>query len=205
MVALYAELDEKAPQLRHADELKSRFLSHVSHEFRTPLNSILALARLLLRRADGELTAEQERQVGYIRQSAEDLIEIVNDLLDLAKVESGKIEIHMAPIAVDQLFGALRGIMRPLALNDSVALVFEDPPGLSVVSDESKIAQILRNLISNALKFTEHGYVRVSCRRLTGPPQSRFRWPTPASVSRQSTRRPSSKNSPKSRTLYRNM
>jgi len=167
VVALYAELDEKALQLRRADELKSRFLSHVSHEFRTPLNSILALAGLLVRRADGELTSEQERQVEYIRRSAQDLIEMVNDLLDLAKVESGKIEIHQTRFAIDQLFGALRGIMRPLALNDSVALIIEEPPaGLFVVSDESKVAQILRNLVSNALKFTERGSVRVFCRQI---------------------------------------
>lgn len=164
VVALYAELDERALALRRADDLKSRFLSHVSHEFRTPLNSILALANLLLRRADGDLTAEQDRQVGYIRKAAQDLIDIVNDLLDLAKVESGKTEIHASRIEISQLFGAVRGIMRPLVVNEAVALVFEDPPeGLSVISDESKVAQILRNLVSNALKFTERGSVRVWC------------------------------------------
>ncbi len=93
VVALYAELDERAEQLRKASELKSRFLSHMSHEFRTPLNSVLALSRLLLDRIDGELTAEQERQIGYIRRSAESLLELVNDLLDLSKVEAGKIEV----------------------------------------------------------------------------------------------------------------
>jgi len=94
VVALYGELDEKAEALRQAAELKSRFLYHVSHEFRTPLNSILALSRLLLDRADGDLTPEQERQVGYIRRSAQDLTEMVNDLLDLSRVESGKTEVH---------------------------------------------------------------------------------------------------------------
>lgn len=168
VVALYGELDERALALRRADELKSRFLSHVSHEFRTPVNSIVALARLLLQRADGDLTDEQERQVGYIRQSAEDLADLVNDLLDLAKVESGKIEICSAPFEIVQLFSGLRGIMRPLATG-AVRLVFEDPPpGLWIDSDESKISQIMRNLLSNALKFTEQGEVRVAC-RLTGP------------------------------------
>src|SRR5258706_9237327 len=85
VVALYAELDERAEQLRKAGELKTRFLSNMSHEFRTPLNSILALSRLLLDRVDGELAPEQERQVGYVRRSAESLLELVNDLLDLAK------------------------------------------------------------------------------------------------------------------------
>src|SRR5262249_47528181 len=88
VVALYAELDERAEQLRKASELKTRFLSNMSHEFRTPLNSILALSRLLLDRIDGELAPEQERQVGYIRRSAESLLELVNDLLALAQVEA---------------------------------------------------------------------------------------------------------------------
>ena len=98
VVALYAELDERADQLRQASELKTRFLSNMSHEFRTPLNSVLALSRLLLDRIDGELTAEQERQVGYIRRSAESLLELVNDLLDLAKVEAGKVDVKSRTI-----------------------------------------------------------------------------------------------------------
>ena len=163
VVALYAELDEAAKALRQADELKSRFLSHVSHEFRTPCNSILGLTNLLLRRADGDLTSEQEKQVGFIRKGAQGLLEMVNDLLDLAKVEAGKTEIHLHRIEVPQLIGALRGMMRPLAVNDAVALIVEDPqPGLTIVSDEAKVGQILRNLISNALKFTESGEVRVA-------------------------------------------
>ena len=91
VVALYAELDARAEQLRKASELKTRFVSNMSHEFRTPLNSILALSRLLHDGIDGELTPEQERQVGYIRCSAESLLELVNDLLDLARVEAGKL------------------------------------------------------------------------------------------------------------------
>ena len=169
VVALYAELDEKAVALRSADELKGRFLQHVSHEFRTPLNSILALTHLLLRRADGDLTAEQELQVGFIRKASQDLAEMVNDLLDLAKVESGKTEVHLGPVVLSHLFGALRGLMRPLVASDSVSLIFEEPPpDFSFLSDESKITQILRNLISNALKFTEHGEVRVSHRLSAG-------------------------------------
>jgi signal transduction histidine kinase len=163
VVALYAELDEKATALRVADELKSKFLSHVSHEFRTPVNSILALAQLLLKRADGELTAEQEIQVNYIRRSAQDLIEMVNDLLDLAKVEAGKSEVQLAPVEVAQTLASVRGLMRPLATNPSVTLTFDEvSPDLVIQTDESKLSQILRNLISNALKFTERGEVRVS-------------------------------------------
>jgi signal transduction histidine kinase len=165
VVALYAELDERAEQLRKASDLKSRFLSNMSHEFRTPLNSILALSRLLIDRIDGELTPEQERQIGYIRRSAESLLELVNDLLDLSKVEAGKIDVKCVRFTVPGLFGALRGALRPLLASASVELNFEildDMPDL--VTDEAKVAQILRNLISNALKFTEKGEVRACAR-----------------------------------------
>ena len=165
VVALYAELDERAEQLRNASELKSRFLSHMSHEFRTPLNSVLALSRLLLDRIDGDLTTEQERQIGYIRRSAESLLELVNDLLDLSKVEAGKVEVKPTRFTVASLFGALRGALRPLLTSPSVELIFDaadDMPQLQ--TDEAKLAQILRNLVSNALKFTEQGEVRVTAR-----------------------------------------
>jgi signal transduction histidine kinase/CheY-like chemotaxis protein len=162
VVALYAELDERAEHLRHADELKSKFLSHMSHEFRTPLNSILALSRLLLDRSDGDLTQEQETQVRFVRKAAEDLTELVNDLLDLAKVEAGKTVVMPSMFTAIELFGALRGMLRPLLVGDAVALVFDDPVGVPPLdTDEGKVSQILRNFISNAIKFTERGEVRV--------------------------------------------
>ena len=165
VVALYAELDERAEQLRRASELKSRFLSHMGHEFRTPLNSIMALSRMLIDRLDGDLNGEQERQVGYIRQSAESLLELVNDLLDLSKVEAGKAEVKPRPFTVKELFGALRGALKPLQINRAVELFFESGDELpELFTDEAKVAQILRNLISNALKCTELGEVRVSAR-----------------------------------------
>ena len=165
VVALYAELDGRAEQLKQASELKTRFLSNMSHEFRTPLNSVLALSRLLLDRIDGELTSEQERQVGYIRRSAESLLELVNDMLDLAKVEAGKVDVRPVRFAVTSLFGALRGALKPLLTTASVDLLFEPAQDLSpLYTDEAKVAQILRNLISNALKFTEQGEVRVAAR-----------------------------------------
>jgi signal transduction histidine kinase/CheY-like chemotaxis protein len=165
VVALYAEVDEQADRLRRADDLKSKFLSNMSHEFRTPLNSILALSRLLLERMDGPLTEEQETQIRFIRKAANDLFELVNDLLDLAKVEAGKLVVRPVEFAAANLFGALRGMLRPLLVNPSLSLVFEDPVDVPPIqSDESKVSQILRNFISNALKFTESGEVRVSAR-----------------------------------------
>lgn len=166
VVALYAELEERAEHLRRADEIKSRFLSHMSHEFRTPLNAVLALSKLLLDRVDGNLTAGQERQVRYIRRSAESLKELIDDLLDLAKVESGKTEVHRSEFTVEHLFRTLRGMMRPLLPNEGVALVFDNVANLPpLVSDEGKISQILRNFVSNAIKFTERGEVRVFAER----------------------------------------
>jgi signal transduction histidine kinase/CheY-like chemotaxis protein len=163
VVALYAELDEKADHLRRADDLKSRFLSNMSHEFRTPVNSILALSRLLLDRSDGDLSPDQEQQVAFIRKAAEDLFELVNDLLDLAKVEAGKVVVRPVEFEVANLFGALRGMLRPLLVNESVRLHFEEPSGIPpLFTDEAKVSQILRNFVSNALKFTERGEVRVA-------------------------------------------
>jgi signal transduction histidine kinase len=163
IVALYAEIEDKAERLRRADEMKSRFLSNTSHELRTPLSSIRALAKLLLDRMDGDLTAEQERQVRFIEAAASDLSELVNDLLDLAKIEAGRVEVQLAPVVVDNLFRALKAMLRPLVDEARVELVFEPCDYTEAFeSDEGKISQVLRNFISNALKFTEQGAVRVS-------------------------------------------
>lgn len=163
VVALYSELDERADYLRRASELKTQFLSNMTHEFRTPLNSIISLSRMLLDRVDGELNGEQEKQVRFIQRASHDLSELVNDLLDLAKVEAGKVTVRPAEFFIEDLFGALRGMLKPLLANNSgVSLIFEGTSHLPpLTSDESKVSQILRNLISNALKFTERGEVRI--------------------------------------------
>lgn len=163
VVALYAELDEKAESLKRADQLKSRFLSHMSHEFRTPLSSIMGLSRLLLDRVDGDLTSEQEKQVKFILGASQELLELVNDLLDLAKIEAGKTEVHTTKFNVADLFGTLKGMFRPIHLNSRVTLTFDEiNDGPPLFTDEGKLSQILRNFISNALKFTEAGEIRVS-------------------------------------------
>ena len=161
VVALYAELDEKADHLRRADELKSRFLSNMTHEFRTPVNAIVGLCNLLVddRRREGR---EVEPEITYIRTAADQLAELVDDLLDLAKMEAGKTVVRPAPFDAGKLFGALRGMLRPLLLSRSVSLVFEEIDVPMLFTDEGKVSQILRNLISNALKFTERGEVRVA-------------------------------------------
>src|SRR5215203_5821922 len=159
VVALYSELDVQAAALREVSELKSRFLSYMSHEFRTPLNSIRSIARILL---DGPLSPEQARQVEFISGAATELTDMVNDLLDLAKVEAGRIAISPAWFDMVDLFSALRGMFKPILQTHSVSLIFEEPSDIPrIYTDDKKLSQILRNFISNALKFTPTGEVRV--------------------------------------------
>lgn len=162
VLALYNELDDKAESLRLAGEERSRFLSNVTHELRTPLSSILALCRLLLAGDGARLDGEQKTQVKYIQKSAQDLYDFVSDLLDLAKFEAGKTQVHVAEFTISDLFAALRGMFRPLATDPRVKLRFEHGRFPSLQTDEGKVGQILRNLISNALKFTDKGEVIVS-------------------------------------------
>ena len=169
IVALYKELDDQASRLQRANELKAHFLSNVSHEFKTPLNCIISLARLLTEHTDGDLNAEQEKQVRWMRQSAEELSGMVNDLLDLGKIDAGKIVVRPAEIHVDMLFSTLRGMFKPLVVRPAVALVFEPPEGLpAIYTDEGKLSQILRNFLSNAIKFTEAGEIGVSATSADG-------------------------------------
>jgi signal transduction histidine kinase len=163
VVALYAELDDRAAQLREAVDLKGRFLSYMSHEFRTPLTSIQSLTGILLNRLDGPLTAEQETQITLVRRSVGELTEMVDDLLDLAKMDAGRITISPEWFEMVDLFSALRGIFRPIVANSSVSLVFSEPEAIPrIFTDDKKLSQILRNFISNALKFTVEGQVSVS-------------------------------------------
>ena len=170
VVALYAELDEGTKALQRLSDLKSRFLSEMSHEFRSPLNSIKGLTGFLLARSDGDLSAEQEKQVRFIRQAAEGLSTLVDDLLDLAKVEAGKAVIRV------QLVRGRRPVREPsrerfgpMIDHEAVSLVFEEPTGIPTLNtDEGKVAQILRNFLTNAVKFTERGEIRVSAQPRAG-------------------------------------
>lgn len=162
VLALYAELDDRAEDLRRASDVKSRFLSDVGHELRTPLTSMINLSRILLDRADGPLTEEQEHQVRLIHRSAGSLTEMVNDLLDLAKIEAGKTTLRRVDTTAAEVLAALRGMFRPLVENVAVALVVEEPAEpIELHTDDVRLSQILRNFVSNAIKFTERGEVRV--------------------------------------------
>lgn len=163
VMMLYSELEDRAIELQQASEMKTRFISGVTHELRTPLNSIVSLSGLLIRRIDGELSAEQEKQVQFIQRSAQNLTEMVNDLLDLAKIEAGKVTPRLSEFTIEEFFAALRGMFRPLATNENVQLLIDEAGAIStrLYTDEAKLSQILRNFISNALKFTERGVVHV--------------------------------------------
>jgi signal transduction histidine kinase len=174
VLALYAELDTQAEELRQASDLKSRFLSYMSHEFRTPLGSILSINSLLADELDGPLSPEQHKQVAFVSTAARELSDMVDDLLDLAKIEAGRISISPAWFDMFDLFSALRGMFRPIVDASAVDLIFEEPLGLPrLYTDDKKLGQILRNFISNSLKFTTRGEVRVSA-RLEGEDKVRF-------------------------------
>jgi signal transduction histidine kinase len=163
VVALYSELDEKAALLERANSLKTTFLSDFSHEVRTPLNAVRNLARLLLDGYEGQLSDTQRHAVALIRSSTDSLAELVDDWLDLAKIEAGKIIVRTTEFELASLFAVLRGVFRPLATSPDVTLTIVDPQGIGTLNtDDAKVSQILRNLISNALKFTTRGEVRVS-------------------------------------------
>ncbi|WP_459205485.1 sensor histidine kinase [Pseudomonas sp. MLB6B] len=174
VLALYAELDNQAEQLRQASELKSRFLAYMSHEFRTPLGSILSITGLLADELDGPLSSEQHKQVAFVSAATRELSDMVDDLLDLAKIEAGRITISPGWFDMFDLFSALRGMFRPIVDSSSVDLIFEESQGLPrLYTDDKKLTQILRNFISNALKFTTRGEVRVSA-QLLGDDRVRF-------------------------------
>ena len=166
VVALYAELDEKSEQLRAASESKDRFWANVSHELRTPLNSIIGLTRLLAEpSADGVLDSERLHQVGLIRSTGGTLLALVNDLLDVAKAESGRLYIEPAHIDLRALFGRMRGLVRPMAEGRPVdVIVSDDGVPDTVLTDETALTSILRNLLSNGIRYTDSGEVRLSAR-----------------------------------------
>lgn len=161
--SLHAELEEKAAALKRLADVRGRVVADVSHELRTPIHTVLGLSRILLDETDGPLTDEQSKQVRYIRTSAEELRGLVDDILDLSKAESGKAQLRPERFALEDLFAALRGQIRPiLPEGKAVELKFEPPTGEVVLeTDHGKVAQILRNLVTNALKFTEEGHVEV--------------------------------------------
>jgi anti-sigma regulatory factor (Ser/Thr protein kinase) len=168
-VALYAELDEKSERLREASEAKNRFWANISHELRTPLNSIIGLTRLLADPGGGSLDPEQLHEVDLIQTAGRGLLALVNDLLDVAKAESGRLRIDPMTVALPVLLARLRGLVRPMAEGRPIEVIVSDEGAPdSVLTDELALTAILRNLVSNGIKYTNSGEVRLSV-RTAGP------------------------------------
>jgi signal transduction histidine kinase/CheY-like chemotaxis protein len=154
-------LVERATELQRANQYKSEFLANMSHELRTPLNSSLILAKILADNKDGNLTAEQIKFAQTISSAGNDLLAIINDILDLSKVEAGKVELVIAPIAVASIIDDAMKSSQPVAHQKALRLSAVVEPGSPerIETDRQRLSQILKNLLSNALKFTEHGEV----------------------------------------------
>ncbi|MGC9356405.1 MAG: GAF domain-containing protein [Anaerolineae bacterium] len=166
---LYQEAQETAERLKEVDRLKSEFLANMSHELRTPLNSIIGFSRVILKGIDGPLTEMQTTDLQAIHDSGKHLLNLINDVLDLSKIEAGKMEFVFEPTDIREV---VQGV-----LTTAIALVKERPVDLQqdlpedlplVLADERRIRQVILNLVGNAAKFTEQGYIRVSAERQDG-------------------------------------
>ena len=161
------EIEERARQLDLASRYKSQFLANVSHELRTPLNSLLILARLLAQNPAQNLTPKQVEYANVIHSSGSDLLLLINDILDLSRVEAGKLDIHPEEFALGSLVEDLRSVFEPLAADKRLSFsvtVAPDVPA-ELVTDRQRLRQVLHNLLSNAVKFTERGEVILQIER----------------------------------------
>nr|WP_241202387.1 MULTISPECIES: response regulator [unclassified Caballeronia] len=164
LVRAQKELEANALALARASQYKSEFLANMSHELRTPLNSSLILAKLLQDNKHGNLSDEQVRYAATIHSSNSDLLSLINDILDLSKVEAGQMDVQFAPVAIDGMLQSLRQSFAPIADSKRLKLVTERAEGVPeyFVTDNQRLQQVLRNLLSNAFKFTDQGQVTVS-------------------------------------------
>jgi signal transduction histidine kinase/DNA-binding response OmpR family regulator/CHASE3 domain sensor protein len=160
-------LEERTIELARASRYKSEFLANMSHELRTPLNSALILAKLLADNKQGNLTAEQTKFAQTIYNSGNDLLTLINDILDLSKVEAGKIDVHVEGTTVKRLIEPLTRTMEPIAREKEVAFVLDLGEDSPIETDVHRTQQILLNLLSNAFKFTNEGQVRVQVESTT--------------------------------------
>ncbi|WNO76615.1 HAMP domain-containing protein [Streptomyces sp. AM8-1-1] len=156
-----AELEDKAALLASSSQYKSEFLANMSHELRTPLNSLLILARLLADNPDGNLAEQEVDFAATIHRSGSDLLQLINDILDLSKIEAGRMDVHPRKLPLSKLLNYMHAMFRPLASERGLSFdvtVGEGVPS-ELYSDEQRLQQILRNLLSNAVKFTSSGSV----------------------------------------------
>ncbi|WP_223545422.1 response regulator [Pseudomonas sp. A-B-19] len=158
------QLEERAVELQRSSQYKSEFLANMSHELRTPLNSSLILARLLAQNPEENLSAEQVKFAESIYSAGNDLLNLINDILDISKVEAGKLEIHPEHTSVARLVEGLRDLFQPLASDKQLDFQVDVQDGvpLMLFTDRQRLEQVLKNLLSNAVKFTERGSVSLS-------------------------------------------
>ncbi|MEE4690823.1 response regulator [Pseudomonas alliivorans] len=164
------ELQARADELQRSSKYKSEFLANMSHELRTPLNSSLILAKLLAENPTENLTAEQVKFAESIYSAGNDLLNLINDILDISKVEAGKLEVRPENSSVSRLVEGLRGLFQPLATEKRLQFTVEIQPGAPTMlyTDRQRLEQILKNLLSNAIKFTETGTVSMIVSRQPG-------------------------------------
>jgi signal transduction histidine kinase/HAMP domain-containing protein len=157
------EVEERAEQLALSSSYKSEFLANMSHELRTPLNSLLILAKLLGENSDGNLTEREVEFASSIHAAGNDLLNLINDILDLSKVEAGKMDISLSEVRLSALCDDLELTFRPIAEQQDLAFSVQVADGTpeSIVTDERRVEQVLKNLLSNAFKFTERGSVEL--------------------------------------------
>jgi len=159
---LFTEVRASNSALERANQLKSIFLANVSHELRTPLNAIIGFSHCLLEGLDGELNEAQTKDVEIVLSSAEDLLKLISDILDLSKIEADRLELHLQPTDVQDCIETVVRQMMPLATGKGLKLVVEHTPDLPhALADGARVRQVLLNLVSNAVKFTEQGEVRI--------------------------------------------
>ncbi|HEX2229217.1 MAG TPA: ATP-binding protein [Candidatus Binatia bacterium] len=168
-VRLFSELGDKNEQLEAASKHKSQFLANVSHELRTPLNSIIGFTRIVLRRSEGKLENLQKENLQKVLLSAEHLLNLINGLLDLAKIEAGHMEVYSETFKLEEIVRVATATLEPMLRNGNVRLITEIPGDLpSITTDRDKLKQVVLNLLSNSAKFTEKGEIKVAAWSVNG-------------------------------------
>ncbi|WP_438301830.1 response regulator [Pseudomonas sp. NMS19W] len=167
------QLEERAEELQRSSKYKSEFLANMSHELRTPLNSSLILAKLLAENPQENLSAEQVKFAESIYSAGNDLLNLINDILDISKVEAGKLEVVPENTSVARLADGLRSVFEPLAADKKLTFSVELQPDapITLFTDRQRLEQVIKNLLSNAVKFTEHGTVSLT---IAGQPDDRI-------------------------------